>query len=126
MQILFDSHPKIKGCLNTMTPEQRRKIDFQTWEVNTDGYINCVDILIPDYEFEDKLLWADSGKNLSIDNSGMLPLSFQDWLDEHITGKWFYEVRKCTVKSDMFYRKMVFTFHFEKSSDAMFFKLTWE
>jgi hypothetical protein len=126
MHILFESHPKIKGCMNTMTKKERSTVDFSKWELNSAGYVHSVETTMPDYSFEDKLLWEDSEKQNSIETSGMLPLEIQEWFDENVKGLWFYEVRFGTNKAErMFYKKMVFTFHFEKTEDAAIFKLKW-
>jgi hypothetical protein len=126
MHTLFESHPKIKNCMNTMTPKERRGVDYSIWESDSNGFIHCVETLIPEYSFEDKLLWEDAEANKDIDSSGMLPLEVQDWMAENTTGLWFYEIRFCTDKAhEMFYKQLVFTFHFEKANDAIHFKLRW-
>ena len=126
MQTLFESHPKIKNCLNTMRPAERNKVDFSEWEADDNGYVSCVDTQMPEYSFEDKLLWEDSGKNSDIATSGMLPLEVQDWMNEHMNSQWFYEVRINMDKKSPTHRMIVFTFHFEKVKDAMFFRLRWQ
>lgn len=128
MQTLFESHPKLKNSLNTMSREQRSKVDFDTWEVNAEGYINSVTTLMPEYEFEDKLLWADSERaNKDIAQSGMLPLEVQDWLNEHTTGLWFYATYMNMDKKDkMYFKNIMFVFNFEKEKDAAIFRLTWQ
>lgn len=126
MHILFESHPKIKGCMNTMTKQERRGVDFSTWEVNLKGYVNSVEVTMPEYTFEDKLLWDDAEASKDIATSGMLPLEVQDWINENLAGQWFYECRMGTDKVDaMFYKKMAFMFHFETFADAAIFKLRW-
>jgi hypothetical protein len=82
MQTLFESHPKLKNSLNTMPPAERNKVDFTDWEVDAEGFVSSVETVMPEYEFEDKLLWADSGKNSDVATSGMLPFEVQDWLNE--------------------------------------------
>jgi hypothetical protein len=128
MQTLFESHPKLKNSLNTMTSAQRSKVDFSTWEVDSEGYIYCVETVVPEYEFEDKLLWGDSGKShVDINESGLLPLEVQDWLNDNLTGKWFYDTRLNMDKKDkIYYRKIMFLFHFETEKDAALFRLTWQ
>lgn len=128
MQTLFESHPKLKNSLNTMTKDQRSKVDVSTWETDSEGYVFCVETVMPAYEFEDKLLWADSGKSyVDIEQSGMLPLDVQDWLNENLTGKWFYDTRLNMDKKDkIYYRKIMFLFHFETEKDAALFRLTWQ
>lgn len=111
-----------------MTATQRQKIDFGTWDVNPDGYIHSVETVMPEYDFEDKLLWSDSEKShTEIENGGMLPLEVQDWLNNNITGYWFYETHLNMDKRDkMYYRHIMFLFHFEKEKDAAIFRLTWQ
>jgi hypothetical protein len=126
MQTLFESHPKLKNSLNTMPPAERNKVDFTDWEVDAEGFVSSVETVMPEYEFEDKLLWADSGKNSDVATSGMLPLEVQDWLNEHTNGRWFYDTRINMDKASATHRKILFTFHFEKVKDAMFFRLRWQ
>lgn len=126
MHILFESHPKIIGCLNTMSQKDRRSVDFSVWETDAEGYVHSVEIFCPEYSFEDRLLWDDAESNKGIEMSGMLPLDLQDWFDTNITGLWFYDARVGTDKEDRnFYKRMCFTFHFEKGIDAAHFKLRW-
>jgi hypothetical protein len=109
-----------------MTPMERRGVDFSSWEADDEGFIVNVDKTMPPYSFEDKLLWEDSEKGTNIELSGMLPLDVQEWFDTHSTGLWFYEARFETNKANkMYYKKMIFTFHFEKLMDALVFKLAW-
>jgi hypothetical protein len=128
MQTLFESHPKLKNSLNTMTKSQRQKVDYSTWDINPDGFVHSVETVMPEYDFEDKLLWADSEKiKTDIENGGMLPLAVQDWLNDNVTGLWMYETRLNMDKKDkMYFRKIMFLFHFEKEKDAAVFRLTWQ
>jgi|SRR5476651_76850 len=128
MQTLFESHPKLKHSINTMTAAQRKTIDYSIWELNENGYIYSVETIMPEYDFEDKLLWADSEKShTDIKNSGMLPLEVQDWLNENMTNNWFYDTRLNMDKKDkMYFRHIMFQFHFEKQKDAAIFKLRWQ
>lgn len=126
MHILFESHPKMVGCLNTMSQKERRKVDYSVWETNSEGFVNSVEIFCPEYSFEDRLLWDDAESNKDIEMSGMLPLEVQDWLNYNTTGLWFYDALVGTDKDDkIYYKRMFYTFHFEKGIDAAHFKLRW-
>jgi hypothetical protein len=79
MQTLFESHPKLKNSLNTMPPAERNKVDFTDWEVDAEGFVSSVETVMPEYEFEDKLLWADSGKNSDAVGSSRLVKRAYEW-----------------------------------------------
>ena len=114
------------GCLNTMSQKERRKVDYSVWETNPEGFVNSVEIFCPEYSFEDRLLWDDAESNKDIEMSGMLPMDLQDWLNYNVTGLWFYDALIGTDKElKNYYKRMFYTFYFEKGIDAAHFKLRW-
>lgn len=122
-------HPPVKGCVNLKTIKEVMALDFEDWEMRSDGMMILVNLHV-EFHDEDWDFVSRLGETLSYlkhnipPASSYLPIRMQEWFNEsELKGEWFYDVRSTTNGGQK--SRQVYRFFFQYMADAMIFKLRW-